>query len=253
MSTVAEQKSSLITGGVPIVKLAPRYIQLGDPSAGKFNVELARDTHSVVREKHGYHPYLRVSIGNDGVIRGSNPFILTEYGQEAEKLHGPGLRRIDYETLKNIVEQSRGDDSLRKLLSTFCDDAGLVASERKGPNEQYRQHLLSQLRERGIQLPFPILFDRLKLEKDGNFPSGLRFDLADEESVAHHDPNVPQYGGLRRLYRYWDLVLNADFVSLPYSYMAGRVSFVKVVAPQNLEAAVAEIEALNRRYTAEKQ
>lgn len=243
--TPAERKNYPITGGVSIYQLAPKYIQLGDPSAGEFNVELAKDTDRVVREKYGNHPFLPARIGKNGTLLGSNSFTLFTYGPEAEKLHGQGLRHIDYKTLKAIVEQSKSDTSLKKMLSTFYDDGGLVASEAKGPNEKYKQHLLSQLNERGVQLSFPIVFDRLKVEKDDDFPGGLRFDLADEESVAYHDPAIQQFGGLGRLCRNWVLYLSADNVDLPGSNVAGRVSFVKGAAPQNFGLEMRIQKAIN--------
>ncbi|HLC62221.1 MAG TPA: hypothetical protein VJI52_04350, partial [Candidatus Nanoarchaeia archaeon] len=57
--------------------------------------------------------------------------------------------------------------------------------------------------------------------------------------------------GLRRVYRSRDLYLDADNDGLPDSNEAGRVSFVKGAAPQNLEARLTEIRAERDRQSAD--
>ncbi len=160
--------------------------------------------------------------------------------------------------------------------STY-EDLAVVVYSTKGANSQLAQHLASQLKERGIEVKFPMVVYGLQTVKDGQFPNGLRFDLGDL-AVAYHvpilsietgrfnasDPELAKTGfpsklgegnrtlytakdGLRRVDRDWVLVLNADGVNLPYSNEAGRVSFVKGAAPQNLEAALEAVEAEIRR------
>ncbi len=53
--------------------------------------------------------------------------------------------------------------------------------------------------------------------------------------------------GLRGVSRNRDLGLSANSDYLPYANVAGRVSFVRGAAPQNLEAALGAVEAEVRR------
>ena len=168
--------------------------------------------------------------------------------------------------------------TLPDAKSTF-EELGFAVFSLERPNYQLARHLIDQAKASGLGIQLPMVFYGLKTVKDDNFADsrGLKFDFA-EDTVGYHvsvlskltgkfkstDPSLVQNGfpsdlgegdrtlytakdGLGRVYRNRILNLYASFDDLPGWGEAGRVSFVKGEAPQNLEAALKAIEAEKRR------
>ncbi len=246
----------------------PKIFQLGINDDG-----LGREAVKVMKERFGDHPYLEVVAQKNQPIQGSNPYIRFALGPIARELYGNNIQLIS----PAISELALRNGKLPDAANT-CEDLGVVVYSLNGPNEQLAKHLVEQAKERNIKVKFPMVFYGLKTVKDNRFdkPYGLRLDL-DDIAVAYHVPILSKdtgsfksndsslvvngfpsklgegdrtlytaQEGLRRLYRGCGLGLGAGVIDLPGGNEAGRVSFVKGASPQNLEAAVAEIEALKR-------
>ena len=214
MSPTIEQKSYTIIGGDQLTKYAPQVFQLGTLDNG-----LGIDALRLMKEDFGYNnPVLHVEvlakpqrlliddktlqIGREKLM-GSNVFIRYALGSRVKRLHGGNIELITPSVSEQLIEQAfrniyntrylfgrEEDRDLLERLHEFYENLGVVAYEKNGPNEQLKQHLINQARERGIPIEFPMLFYRLKTVKDDKFVEsrGLRLDLDDAEEVAFHAP-----------------------------------------------------------------
>ena len=192
-------------------------------------------------------------LGRNRPIGYSNIFRRYAWAQEARNL-APELFLPNPALYVALLQNGAVPD-----VNITYEDLGIVINDPKGLNHELKQHLLKQLKDRGIDAKLPIEIHDFKTMKDDNFLCGLRLDLADDVDVREFPGKLGESGikiyfadnGLRRLYRGRGLGLDADDDSLPVSNEAGRVSFVKGAAPKNLETTLAEIEALKRKRVAE--
>ena len=221
MSPTIEQKSYTIIGGDQLTKYAPQVFQLGTLDNG-----LGIDALRLMKEDFGYNnPVLHVKVlskpqrevitlntlqtGREQLM-GSNVFIRYALGSRVKRLYGGNIELITPSVSEQLIEQAfrniqnsrylsvrEGGTDLLERLHKFYENLGVVAYEKNGPNEQLKQHLLNQARERGIPIKFPILFYRLKTVKDDKFVEsrGLRLDLDDAEYVAFHAPVLGKLSG----------------------------------------------------------
>mgnify|MGYP001569946050 CR=1 FL=1 len=252
--------------------LFPRIFQLRNDELGREAVRIMND-----RFKGNDYVVLNKLGEKNQPIGYSNPY--------RRWAIGPVIREIlgnDVELLTPAVsEQALRSGKLPDATSTY-EDLGIVVYSLNGPNDKLAQHLVAQAKERGVEVKLPMVFYHLKTARDDKFSDGLRLDL-DDIAVAYHvpilsnpssrfksdDKGLVQNGfpsevgegdrtlyiaqeGLGRLYRYRVLDLDANNDNLPYSDGAGRVSFMrKGVAPQNLEARLADLKALRETQIAE--
>ena len=252
--------------------LFPRIFQLRNDELGKEAVRIINDRF----KGNDYVVLKNLGIENQP-IGYSNPYRRWALGPAVRELLGR-----DVELLTPAVsEQALRSGKLPDAASTY-EDLGIVVYSLNGSNDKLAQHLIAQAKERGVETRFPMVFYHLKTAKDDKFPYGLRMDL-DDNAVVYHAPilasqtskfksdnkGLVQTGlpdeveegdrtlytardGLRRLHRVRDLVLSANNDRLPFSYEAGRVSFVKKgAAPQNLETRLVDLNAERERQIAE--
>lgn len=248
----AQQRYNIL--GEPLVD-SPEIFQLGRNDDG-----LGREAVKVMKKRFGDHKYLQVVVQKKQPIQGSNPYIRFALGHIARELYGNNIQLIS----PAISELALRNGKLPDAANTY-EDLGVVVYSLKGPNEQLAKHLVEKAKERNIEVKFPMVFHGLKTVTDDKFPDGLRLDL-DDIAVAYHVPILLQgtskfksndsslvvngfpsklgegdrtlytaKDGLRGLCRGRDLGIGAFIVDLPYSSEAGRVSFVKGAALQNLE------------------
>ena len=187
------------------------------------------------------------------------PIVRELYGKDAD---GKTLQLLT----PALSELALKHGTLPDAGSTY-EDLAVVVYSIKEPNAQLAQRLVDQAKERG-KVNFPVVIYGLQTVKDDSFPDGLRFDLGDV-AVAYTvpilsretgnfdaaDPSLVKTGfpsklgsgnrtlstekqGLLRVFRGRDLYLYTSSVILHVSNEAGRVSFVRGAAPQNLEAAL---------------
>jgi len=251
----------------------PKLFQLRNDELGRDAVRLMND-----RFKGSDYATLNISGLREGQPIGySNPYRRWAVGPIVRELLGNDIELLT----PALSEQALRNGKLPDVASTY-EDLGVVVYRLKGPNNKLVQHLVSQAKEIGVEVKFPMVFYHLKTVKDDKFPDGLRFDL-DDIAVAYHVPILLQNTGnfdandpqlvksgfpsklgkgsrtlytaqddLGRLYRNRGLNLEADSGNLPDSYEAGRVSFVKKgTAPQILEEKLAELGAEKKRQIAE--
>jgi len=280
MPTVATQKSYQDQGRLLISpedrKLFPEVFQFS-------NNERGRDVLKLMREKYGDNHLLRVTVPSEegAPIQGSNIYIKSAVIPIVRELTNENIRHLT----PALSEKALRYGILPDATSTY-EDLGAVVHSLKDPNSQLAKHLVAQAREAGVNIEFPMVFPYLVAVPDNKFPGGLRLDLdtkamIDDLGIAYHEPSLRKGGqfkpddprlvvtgfpsevgegnrtlytaqdGLRWVYRSRDLYLNAYDVNLPYSNEAGRVSFVKGAAPQNLEARLTEIRAERDRQSAD--
>ena len=241
--------------------------------------ELGRDAVRLMNERYAGNNKVVLdisSLAENQPIGFSNPYRRFALGPIIRELYG---KDADGKTLQLLTpalsELALRHDTLPDARSTY-EDLAVVVYSIKGANAQLARHLVDQARGMG-KVKFPVVIYGLQTVKDDSFPNGLRFDLGDI-AVAYHipilsrgtrnfdafDPELVKTGfpgklgdgsrtlytandGLRRVSRLRDLNLDANYGNLVDSYVAGRVSFVRGKAPQNLEAALGAIEAEVRR------
>lgn len=280
MSTTTTQKSYQLQGRLLISpedrKLFPEVFQFS-------NNERGRDVLKLMKERYGDNPFLRVTVPSEegAPIQGSNIYIKSAVI--------PIVRELTNENIGHLTpalsEKALRYGILPDATSTY-EDLGAAVHSLKDPNSQLANHLAAQAREAGVNVEFPMVFPYLVAMKDDKFPGGLRLDLdtksvIDGLGIAYHEPSLRKGGqfkssdpkllvtgfpseveegdrtlyteqeGLRRLYRDWDSDLYAYVDDLPVSLVAGRVSFVKGAAPQNLESRLVDLRAEMDRQAAD--
>jgi len=236
------------------------------------NKELGREAVRLMNERFAGNNNVVLDISGlqeDQPIAYSNPYRRFALGPIVIELYGkdPDGRTLQLLT-PALSELALKHGTLLDARSTY-EDLAVVVCSTKETNAQLAQHLVEQARGMG-EVKFPVVIYGLQTVKDDRFPNGLRFDLGDV-AVAYtvpilsgktgnfdaSDPSLVITGfpgelgsgnrtlytakqGLRRVGRNRDLILGGF---LPLSYEAGRVSFVRGEAPQNLEAALKAVEA----------
>lgn len=269
-------QSKYTTQGQPII-VVPEIFQLR-------NDELGRGAVALMNERFAGNKYVVLDIsglGKGQPIGHSNPHRRFALGHIVSELYGEDSDGRTVQLLTPALsELALKHGTLPDAGSTY-EDLAVVVYSTKGANAQLAQHLVAQAKERGTEIRFPLVIYGLKTVKDDKFPDKLRFDLGDV-AVACYVPILSKYGGkfdasdpelvktgfpselgsdsrtsrtlytandgLRRVDRNGHLVLGAyDSDLLPLSSEAGRVSFVKGVAPQNLESALEAVVAEVRR------
>jgi len=269
-------RSSYITQGQPLI-VVPEIFQLRTD-------ELGRDAVRLMNERFAGNRFVVLdisSLNRDQPIGYSNPYRRFALGPIVRELYG---KDADGKTVQLLTpafsELALKHGTLPDSKDTY-EDLAVVVYSTQGPNAQLAEHLLNQTRGMG-EVKTPIVIYGIQTVKDDRFPNGLRLDLGDL-AVAYHvpilsknskntgkfdafDPELVKTGfpsklgqggrilyaaedGLRGVYRFRDLGLNAVDGVLPDSGEAGRVSFVKgeAEAPQNLEAALEAVESEARR------
>ena len=258
----------------------PRIFQLGnsasDPDITKLTEEAVKWMNSDFKGV-GYVELDISDLGKNQPLGYSNLYRRWALGTRARELYGKDSEGREIQLLTPAPsELALKEGTLPDAKSTYEDLAVAVYST-KGPNAQLAQHLVSQAKERGMQVEFPMVFYHLKTVKDDSFENGLRLDFDDigvgypvpilSKETGKFDSNDPELiktgfprelgegsrtlytrkDGLSRVCRYRSLNLYAVNDYLPNSIVAGRVSFIKGVAPQNLDAALKAIETEKRR------
>jgi len=252
--------------GQPLIPV-PEIFQL-------INDALGKDVVSLMNERYAGNNNVVLDISNlaeNQPIGFSNPYRRFALGPIVRELAGNDVQLLT----PALSELALKHGILPDAKSTY-EDLAVVVYSTKGANAQLTQHLVDQARGIG-EVKFPVVIYGLQTVKDDTFPNGLRFDLGDV-AVAYTVPILSKEtgrfdasdsdlvktgfpsklgegsrtlytakGGLLRVYRNRNLGLGAGSDSLPDSIEAGRVSFVKGVAPQNLEAALGAVEAEVRR------
>ena len=255
--------------------LFPRIFQLR-------NDELGREAVRIMNDRFKGNDYVVLkNLGKENQPIGySNSYRRWATGPIVRELLGNDVELLTPAVSEQALRSERARSSL-DVLNTY-EDLGIVVYSLNGPNHELANHLVNQAKERGVEVKFPMVFYHLKTAKDDKFPDGLRLDL-DDIAVAYHvpilsnptsrfksdDKGLVQNGfpsevgkgdrtlytaqeGLGGLFRNGVLNLGADDAYLPYSYVAGRVSFMrKGAAPQNLEARLADLKALRETQIAE--
>ena len=131
-------------------------------------------------------------------------------------------------------------------------DSGLVLRSDGDPNQYLAKDLINQIKQKGsLQFPLMVPLTGLDLKYDSNSPNNLSFELIDSSQLIYapqleHKNNQKKFnkadengllifdsngsrtlytreGGLRRLYRYRGLDLNAGVGNLADSSSDGRV------------------------------
>ncbi len=259
----------------------PKYEVKGEPLAGEIfqlrNDELGRDAVKLMNERFKGNSKVVLDIsefkGNQPVGH-SNTYRRFALGPIVRELYGNNVQLIS----PIVSEIALKNGKLPDATSTY-EDLGVVVYSLNGSNQQLAKHLVEQAKNAGLEVKFPMVFYGLKTVNDDKFPDRVSLDLSDI-ALAYHvpilskdasnfksdDSSLVENGfpskvgqgdrilytakdGLRRLCRDWDLMLDAIGGNLPNSIEAGRVSFLKGEAPQNLEDALKGIEAEKRRQT----
>jgi len=181
----------------------------------------------------------------DNVVKGSNSFAFVL------------LNKILTQKKMRIATPADLERCLRKNaldLNGTYGDSGLVLRSEGDPNEYLARHLASQVKEKGYNVggdTIMIPLTGLELRYDADSPYKLSFQLTDSSEVIY-SPQLNQSnngekfnegdseglpifksdgtrtlytenGGLRRLYRDWDLDLDARDGNLASSNENGRV------------------------------
>jgi len=267
-------RSSYITQGQPLIAV-PEIFQLRTD-------ELGRDAVKLMNERFAGNSFVALeisSLNENQPIGYSTPYRRFALGPIVRELYG---KDADGKTVQLLTpaqsELALKHGTLPDSKNSY-EDLAVVVYSTKGQNAQLAQHLLNQAREMG-EVKTPAVFYGLQTVKDGSFPNGLRFDLGDLAVVYTapilskkigeigkfdaSDPELIKIGfpgklgegnrnlyiakeGLRRVCRYRDLGLGAGGGDLPGSVEAGRVSFIRGGASQNLEAALEVVESEARR------
>jgi len=242
--------------------------------------ELGRDAVKLMNERFAGNSFVALdisSLNEDQPIGYSNPYRRFALGPIVRELYG---KDADGKTVQLLTpaqsELALKHGTLPDSKNSY-EDLAVVVYSTKGPNAQLAQHLVNQARERG-KVKTPAVFYGLQTVEDDSFHNCLRLDLGDA-AVAYHapilysnnigtfdasDPELIKIGfpgklgegnrnlyiakeGLRRVCRGWALGLYASVDDLASSYGAGRVSFIRGGALQNLEAALEAVESEARR------
>ena len=258
--------------GKPLIDF--NIFQLGNDPSDPMVLELTQEVVRTTNEDFRGNQYVELDLPDlrKGQMLGhSNPYRRWAWGPRARKLYGKDSKGNEIGLLTpGLLELALEYGTLPDGRNTYEDLAVVVYSTTRA-NSQLAQHLVDQAKRIG-QVKFPVVIYGLQTVKDDRFPDGLRFDLGDV-AVAYHvpilsrtgkfdasDPELAKTGfpsklgsgsrtlyiadyGLRRVFRNRYPILDASNAYLSYSSEAGRVSFVKGAAPQNLEAALQAVEA----------
>ena len=189
------------------------------------------------------NPVLNKLTFSDNLVKGSNPFAFVLLNQILRE-EGRWVARPE------DLEKCLSDVAL-DLKDTYGDSA-LVLRGNGDPNEYLAKQLESQIRQRGnFQYPIMIPLVGLNLKSDSDSPHGLGFELTASAELVYapqfeHKNNSAKFnnadgkglpifdengsrtlytgeGGLRRLFRNWDLDLGARYGDLAVSSGGGRV------------------------------
>ena len=192
---------------------------------------------------------LNVLKYEDGVVKGSNPFVVVLINQI---IRPEGLRTATQVDLEKILKT----EALN--LGGFYEDSALVLRSEEEPNKYLAQDLAKQLKARYSKIkhlyPAMISLNSLELRNDQNSDYGLAFKLKDEAEIfyAPHLSNKNDYkkfsetgkeglplfnkngnrilytidAGLSRLYLGRGLDLDSDTDDLASSDSDGRVVVV---------------------------
>jgi hypothetical protein len=153
---------------------------------GSFGEEFAGEYAGRVKKDYGNHSNLRVLKYEGGVVTGSNPFAVVLANQI---LGQEGLRTANQADLEKALKVGA-----LQLRGTY-EDTGLVLRSEDGTNSYLAKDIAKQMRARGQDVKFPVMFNLTDLEvavdQDSNY--GLAFRLR-EGATPIYAPVLNQPG-----------------------------------------------------------
>jgi len=215
---------------------------------GDFGRQVLEEYNQLVQNEYQNASALQKLSFADDVVKGSNSFVFAVLNKVLRKQGKWVARPVD---LEKCLKEGTLD------LNGTYGDSGLVLRGENDPNLYLAQNLATQIQTKGYSVgedPIVIPLAGLDLVYDSSSPHNLAFQLTDSSEIIyapqlnksnhgkkfnHRDDNgLPVFeeggsrtlysnaeGGLIRLYRYWDLGLNARNDDLAVSGVNGRVVF----------------------------
>jgi hypothetical protein len=211
---------------------------------GDFGKQILDEYNQLVQNEYQNVSDLQKLSFENNVVKGSNPFAFVLLNKVLQD-HGKWVAR------PADLERALEKESIN-LKGTY-GDSGLVLRSNTDPNQYLAQNLIAQIKQREeLQSPLMIPLEGLDLKYDSSSPNDLSFQLTNSTELIYapqldktnHEkkfnngdkqglPILDENGsrtlysnegeGLCRLYRYWDLGLDARGRSLSSSNSSGRV------------------------------
>jgi len=230
---------------IPISRIKRNRFSSPEAEYSFLEGEFGREIHEDIIRKYGdSHPFVTENVSyKERIIQGSKPGYVIAVN---DVIRGMGLR-----TATSLdVHKAIRDGKLN--LQNFYEDLGLVLYSESGENEYLAKNLATQIKQtRNLEFPVMLPLIGLGLEKDNSAPQGLAFKLTNNSQVISapqlsysndgkkfsevDNDGIPVFNdggnyifftedsGLRMLYRYRVLKLNARNEYLTSSNEDGRV------------------------------